>query len=173
MIDTSHSKSESERKKMQPDSLKNASAKAPWLVTHPLSQEDSVAAAALRSALAPIKGKFEGTSGRAAYDSIMERVPAPAGVTFQADTVGGISGWWAMPALASKSAAMIMRMVVGSTRALPRRTETSLATLLPARRPIPLYPIIGSLPSIPSPPPLRTSKHAIEGYLTGGSPGSH
>lgn len=35
---------------MQPDSIKNAAAKAPRLEIHPLSQEDSVAAAALRSA---------------------------------------------------------------------------------------------------------------------------
>jgi acetyl esterase/lipase len=37
----------------------------------------------------------------------MERVPAPADVTFEADTVGGISGFWAKPARARKGAAII------------------------------------------------------------------
>src|SRR5258708_8531723 len=37
----------------------------------------------------------------------MERVPAPKDVTFDADTVGGISGWWAKPARPRKGAAII------------------------------------------------------------------
>jgi monoterpene epsilon-lactone hydrolase len=67
---------------------------------HPLSKEDSVAAAALRSVVAPLKGKFEGTAGRGLFNDIMERVGVPEGVTFEAATVGGISGWWAKPARA-------------------------------------------------------------------------
>ncbi|HTB15741.1 MAG TPA: alpha/beta hydrolase [Bryobacteraceae bacterium] len=79
----------------------------PWSVIHPLTQEDSVAAAALRSIVAPMKGKVEGTAGRSLFDNIMERVAAPAGVTFEASTVGGIAGWWAKPARAQKGAAVI------------------------------------------------------------------
>jgi monoterpene epsilon-lactone hydrolase len=79
----------------------------PWSVIHPLTQEDSVAAAALRSIVAPIKGKVEGTAGRSLFDDIMERVAVPAGVTFEASTVGGIAGWWAKPARAQKGAAVI------------------------------------------------------------------
>src|SRR5258708_16626399 len=37
----------------------------------------------------------------------MERVPAPKDVTFDADIVGGISGWWAKPARPRKGAAII------------------------------------------------------------------
>jgi monoterpene epsilon-lactone hydrolase len=74
---------------------------------HPLSQEDSVAAAALRSVVAPMKGKFEGTAGRGLFNDIMERVAVPEGVTFEAATVGGIPGWWAKPARAQKGAAII------------------------------------------------------------------
>src|SRR5258708_28294643 len=37
----------------------------------------------------------------------MERVPAPKDVTFDADIVGGISGFWAKPARAQKGAAII------------------------------------------------------------------
>ena len=92
---------------MPSEVLKNTGAKAPWLVTHPLSEGDSVAVAALRSAVAPFKGKLEGTAGRAPFDDIMERVAAPESVTFEAATVGTISGWWAKPTQARKGAAII------------------------------------------------------------------
>jgi epsilon-lactone hydrolase len=74
---------------------------------HPLSREDSAASTALRAAVAPFKGKLEGTAARGPFDDVMERVAAPAGVTFQAATVGGISGWWAKPARPHKSAAIL------------------------------------------------------------------
>ena len=47
---------------MQPESLKNTGAEARWLVIHALSQEDSVAMAALRAVVAPMKAKLEGTT---------------------------------------------------------------------------------------------------------------
>ena len=74
---------------------------------HPLTEEDSVAAAALRSVVAPLKGKFEGTTGRGLFNDIMERVAVPEGVTFEAATVGGIPGWWAKPERAQKGAAIV------------------------------------------------------------------
>jgi epsilon-lactone hydrolase len=74
---------------------------------HPLSKEDSVAVAALRSVVAPMKGKFEGIAGRGMFNDIMERVAVPEGVTFEAGTVGGIPGWWAKPARAQEGAAII------------------------------------------------------------------
>jgi acetyl esterase/lipase len=54
-----------------------------------------------------MKGKLEGTAARGPFNGIMERVAAPGGVTFEADTVGGISGWWARPARARKGAAIL------------------------------------------------------------------
>jgi hypothetical protein len=52
---------------------------------------------ALRSVVAGMKGKLEGTAARGPFNGIMERVAAPGSVTFAVDTVGGISGWWARP----------------------------------------------------------------------------
>jgi len=92
---------------MQSNILKNTAAKAPWLVVHPLSQEDSVGVGALRSVVAPMKGKVEGTAGRGPFNDIMERVAVPEGVTFEAASVGAISGWWAKPAKARRGAAII------------------------------------------------------------------
>ena len=87
--------------------LKNTGAEAPWLVIHPLSQEDAVAVAALRSVVAPMKGELEGTAARGPFSGIMERVAVPESVTFEAATAGSISGWWAKPAQARKGAAII------------------------------------------------------------------
>ena len=92
---------------MQPDILKNTVAEAPWLVIHPLSQEDSVGVAALRSVVAPMKGKVGGTAGRGPFDGIMQRVAVPESVTFEAAAAGSISGWWARPAQTRKGAAII------------------------------------------------------------------
>jgi acetyl esterase/lipase len=87
--------------------LGETAAKAPWLAVHPLSQEDSVATTALRASVAAFKGKLAGTAARGPYDDIMERVVAPTDVTFEADTIGGISGLWAKPARPRKGAAII------------------------------------------------------------------
>jgi len=87
--------------------LNDTAAKPPWLAVRPLSQEDSLVATALRASVAAVKGKLEGTAARGPFDDIMERVAAPTAVTFEADTVGGISGWWAKPARPRKGAAII------------------------------------------------------------------
>jgi len=79
----------------------------PWLTVHSLSREDSVGARALRASVAAFKGKLAGTAARAPFDDLMERVAAPADVTFEADTVGGISGFWAKPARPRKGAVIL------------------------------------------------------------------
>src|SRR3954466_4577422 len=92
---------------MQPQMLGDTAAKAPWLAVHPVGREDSVAATALRAGVAAFKGKLAGTAARAPFDDVMERVATPTDVTFEADTVGGISGLWVKPARARKGAAII------------------------------------------------------------------
>lgn len=92
---------------MQPDILKNRAATIPWSVMHPLNEGDSAAVSALRSVVAPMKGKLEGTAGRGPFNGIMEQVAVPEGVTFEAATIGGISGWWAKPTEARKQVAII------------------------------------------------------------------
>jgi monoterpene epsilon-lactone hydrolase len=92
---------------MQTEIRENTSTKQSWSVIHPLSPEDSAAMTTLRSAVAAMKGKLEGVGARAPFNGIMERVPSPDGVAYEADSVGGISGWWAMPTRARKSAAIV------------------------------------------------------------------
>src|SRR5438445_5921323 len=82
-------------------------AKPPWLAVHPLSPEDALGATALRASVAPFKGKLAGTAARGPFDAIMQQVAAPTDVTFAADTVGAISGWWAKPARPRQGAAIL------------------------------------------------------------------
>jgi monoterpene epsilon-lactone hydrolase len=82
-------------------------ASIPWLDVHPATPGDADAAAALRSVVAPMKGKFEGTAGRGMFNDIMERVRVPDGVIFESGVVGGISGWWAKPDGALRGAAIL------------------------------------------------------------------
>src|SRR3989442_8227077 len=82
-------------------------AKPRWLAVHPLSQEDSLVATALRASVAAVKGKLAGTAARGPFDAVMERVAPPTDVTFEADTVGGISGLWAKAARRRKGAAIM------------------------------------------------------------------
>ena len=70
---------------------------ASWSVLHPFSTEDHAVMAAMRAIVTPNKGKLAGPAARVPYDAIMERVAAPAGVVYEAETIGGVSGWWCMP----------------------------------------------------------------------------
>jgi acetyl esterase/lipase len=86
---------------------KGAKPQEPWEVIHPLSPEDSVSMTALRSMVAGMKGKLEGTAARGPFDDIMGHVATPEGVTFEAGRVGDIPGWWAKPARSRKGAAIL------------------------------------------------------------------
>jgi monoterpene epsilon-lactone hydrolase len=66
---------------------------AAGFATHAITADDKTAMAALRAMVEPLKGKLQGTAGRPPFDAIMEHVPAPKDVSFEADTVGGIAGW--------------------------------------------------------------------------------
>ncbi len=70
---------------------------ATWAVLHPMSEEDYAPMAAMRAMVEPNKGKLRGAAARPSYDAIMERVTAPASVVYEADRVGGVSGWWCRP----------------------------------------------------------------------------
>lgn len=68
-----------------------------WLIVHPIAAEDAAAMTAMHAAVAGHKGELRGTAARAPFDGIMEGVAAPSGVTYEPDTVGGISGLWCKP----------------------------------------------------------------------------
>jgi epsilon-lactone hydrolase len=110
---------------MQAEIRENTTTQGTWYVVHPLSPEDSAAMTALRSAVAGMKGKLEGTAARGPFNGIMQGIAAPDVVTFEADTVGGIYGWWARPTQARKGPRSFTCMAAGSTGERPRRSATS------------------------------------------------
>ena len=70
---------------------------ASWLVQHTLTAEDRAAMAAMRAMVESNKGKLQGIAARVPFDAIMEHVSAPVNVVYEADCVGGVSGWWCRP----------------------------------------------------------------------------
>lgn len=139
-----------------------------WSVIHPLSEEDAVAVATLRPAVAPMKGKLQGAAGRAPFDSIMEQVAAPEGVTFEAATVGGIPGWWARTAQSEKSAAILHVhggwFNFGSAKAY-RNFVGHIALSAGADAFIPDYRLA---PEHPFPAPVRDLEDCYRGLLDDG-----
>ncbi len=66
-------------------------------VFHPATSQDQAAMRAMRPMMESNKGRMRGAAARVPYDDIMNRVPAPTGVAYEAGSVGGISGWWCRP----------------------------------------------------------------------------
>jgi epsilon-lactone hydrolase len=77
-----------------------------WSSVHPIAPADAAFMAGLRPMVEPNKGRLQGIAARAPFDGIMGHVAAAAGVTYRADTVGGISGWWCLPAEAEQGTAI-------------------------------------------------------------------
>jgi monoterpene epsilon-lactone hydrolase len=69
-----------------------------WSVIHPLTSGDRKTVAAIRTMIEPMKGGLRGPKARAAFDDIFNPVPSAADVKYEADTVGGVPGWWCRPA---------------------------------------------------------------------------
>ncbi len=90
-----------------PSSSTGAPARDSWYTFHSLSAQDRPVVAAFRALVAPSKGKLRGTAARAPYDAFMSSIVAPEGVTFHADRVGGIPGWWCEPSGSPRGAALL------------------------------------------------------------------
>jgi len=74
---------------------------------HSATAADAAFMAGLRRMVEPGKGRLQGVAARARFDAIMGRVAAAQGITHRADTVGGIPGWWCLPADAEPAAAIL------------------------------------------------------------------
>jgi acetyl esterase/lipase len=65
---------------------------------HPLDSEDAAITAAMRAMVSSSKGARAGIEARGQFDALMESVPPRDDVTFEADTLGGVPGFWVHPA---------------------------------------------------------------------------
>jgi monoterpene epsilon-lactone hydrolase len=69
-----------------------------FAVIHPLDPEDAAITAAIRAMASSTKGVPAGIEARGQFDAFMESVLPRDDVTFEADTLGGVSGLWVHPA---------------------------------------------------------------------------
>lgn len=79
------------------------------IVTHPLDPEDAQMAAAMREAVAPVKGKgfSRGVESRLQFDAVMAGVLPCDGVDIETDLVGGVPGVWVLPSNALPGQAIL------------------------------------------------------------------
>lgn len=87
--------------------MKDNSSSEPWSQLHPLRDADRPVMEQMRAIVEPLKGKLQGTAAREPFDGIMNRVSPPDGVTYRADTVGGVPGWWCRPDAAPSGEAIL------------------------------------------------------------------
>ena len=122
----------------------------------PLTDADAKAPASLRPFLAPHKGEGgDIAAGRAAFDAIMQRVPAPQNIGFATDIIGGVSGIWCRPPNPTNRA-LFTCTAAGSSRARRMRIATSSARSRRERTLPPLSPTTDWPRSILSRPRSRT-----------------
>ena len=73
----------------------------------PLTPQDRATVAAIAEQSAPFKGMMNGPEARAGYDEMIAAVPAAAGVTTEAASLGGVSGYWLRPDASPGDAAIL------------------------------------------------------------------
>lgn len=89
-------------------------------IRHALSDNDRRSVAAMRAAVAPLKGTMSGPDARAPFDDVMEHTPDAPGVRYETSTLNGIPGIWCAPDGSDRKAAILYlhggAYVLGSAR---------------------------------------------------------
>jgi acetyl esterase/lipase len=135
---------------------------------HPEHLLDRAAMVAMRLILRSAKGTVSGPDARKTFDEMMEKVPASSGVTYEAATIGGLSGWWCRPENAVKGAVILYfhggGYVVGAAQAYQHfvgqvASRTRVAAFVPEYR---------LAPEFPFPAAVEDAKATYEGLVAQG-----
>jgi len=78
-----------------------------YVAIHPLDPEDAAITGAMRAMVSSSKGARPGIEARGQFDALMESVLPRGDVTFEADTLGGVPGFWVHPADSRSGEAII------------------------------------------------------------------
>ncbi|ESQ86486.1 alpha/beta hydrolase [Asticcacaulis benevestitus] len=118
-------------------------------IFHPLDDKDAVVVATMRQVLAPIKGTINSPASRGLFDEVMEHTPDARGMTYEAGTVGGVSGLWCLPDNKRSDVFILYchggAYILGSARAFRHlagqiAARTRVATFVPDYRLAPEHP---------------------------------
>jgi epsilon-lactone hydrolase len=77
--------------------MADASTSTGFVAIHPLDPEDAAITAAMRAMVSSTKGVRRGIEARGQFDALMESVWPRDDVTFEADILGGVPGFWVLP----------------------------------------------------------------------------
>ncbi|MDF7815023.1 alpha/beta hydrolase [Hymenobacter sp. YC55] len=134
-----------------------------------LTPADRVVVSQMRQNLNQYKGLLGGPAMREQFDALIAAAPAPAEVTYDAATVGGVAGWWCRPVTqrATDSAVLYLHggaYVAGSATAY-RHFVGQLAARVGADIFVPDYRLA---PEHPFPAAVEDAQAAYQGLLTAG-----
>ena len=138
-------------------------------IRHPLSDNDRRAVAAMRAAVAALKGTMTGPDARAPFDDVMEHTPDAPGVTYETSNLDGVTGIWCKPDGAHPNAAILYLhgggYVLGSPHAY-RHFAGQIAARSKAAVFIAQYRLA---PESPFPAALDDAKAAYRGLVESGA----
>ena len=138
---------------------------------HPEHLLDRAAMVALRAMLGPsAKGSVSGPDARAPFDEIMNHVPAAPDVTFETETVGGVSGRWCRPKGALKTAAVLYLHGGGYVVGTARSHQNFVGQIASRSKVAAFVPDYRLAPAHPFPAALDDATSVYEGLLAGGIP---
>jgi acetyl esterase/lipase len=144
-----------------------------WPTIHQITAEDKAVMAAMRTVIEPNKGRLQGTAARVTYDAIMRRVLAPDGITFTADTVGGISGWWCRPE-GARSGEVILHLHGGWFNWGSAQAFRNMVGHIAARTAVEAFlPDYRLAPEHPFPAATEDARACYQGLITGDSAGGN
>jgi monoterpene epsilon-lactone hydrolase len=135
---------------------------------HPEHLLDRAAMVAMRLMLRSAKGTVSGPDARKTFDELMDKVPAASGVTYEAATIGGVSGWWCRPENAVKGAAILYLHGGGYVVGAARAYQHFVGQVASRSRVAAFVPQFRLAPEFPFPAAVEDAQASYEGLVAQG-----
>jgi acetyl esterase/lipase len=135
---------------------------------HPEHLRDRAAMVAMRLMLRSAKGTVSGPDARKTFDELMDKVPAAPGVTYEAATIGGVSGWWCRPENAVKGAAILYLHGGGYVVRAARAYQHFVGQVASRSRVAAFVPQFRLAPEFPFPAAVEDAQASYKGLVAQG-----
>jgi epsilon-lactone hydrolase len=136
-----------------------------WCTIHALTPRDQAAMTQLRRMAKMAKGQLRGVAARPAFDEIIRRAPAPEGVTYREDRIGGIPGWWCEPAGAPADGAILHLHGGWFNWGTPEAFQHLVGQVARSAQARAFIPDYGLAPEHPFPKAVQDVRSSLEGLL--------